>query len=129
MRRVLPFALAVLPAIVAVALASPSDAARNGTVTFSGRIRDGNTPLAPGDVVTVRGNVIARSESCIEARVASTQSPVPSELWLCMPARRITDDMPDVGEPVAARARITGMRATAEGDIPFSNSFVLMRMD
>lgn len=129
MRRALPFALAFLPAIVAVALASPSDAAHNGTISFSGRILDGNAPFATGSVVTIRGDVIARSASCIEARIAAAQPANKSELWLCSPDDRGMHGMPGVGEPVAARARITGVRTTAEGEVPFSDSFVLMRMD
>lgn len=129
MRRALPFAFAILPALAAAALVSRSTAATTGTISFSGRIVDGNSAFAPGQVVTIHGAVIARSESCIEARVTSTQAPGKSELWLCAPDDRITSTMPSVGEPVAARARITGVRMTVEGVMPFSDSFVLMRMD
>ena len=125
MRRLLLLVPIVLPAIAAIAQASSSDTPRSGTLTFSGRILDDNAPLTPGQVVTIRGDVIARSESCIEARITSTQS----ELWLCSPNGRIASNMPDVGDPVAARARITGIKTTTEGEIPLSDSFVLMRVD
>lgn len=129
MRRLLLLVPIVLPAIAAIAQASSSDTPRSGTLTFSGRILDDNAPLTPGQVVTIRGDVIARSESCIEARITSTQPAGNSELWLCSPNGRIASNMPDVGDPVAARARITGIKTTTEGEIPLSDSFVLMRVD
>lgn len=129
MRRALPFALVALPAILAVALAGPSDASRNGTITFSGQITDSKTPLAPGRIVTVRGDVIARTAGCIEASVALMPPTGQSKLWLCSPSDRTIANMPDVGDPIAARARITGMKTTAEGEIALSDSFVLMQAD
>lgn len=129
MRRVLPFAIAILPALVAVALASPNESSRTGTITFNGRILDGTEGLTPGRIVTIRGNVVARADNCIEARVDAPQPAGQPNLWLCSPDGQVAGRMPDVGEPVAARARITRIRTSAEGDIPLSDSFVLMRAD
>lgn len=129
MRRALPFAFTILPALAAAALVGPSAATPSGTIGFSGRVIDGNAPLAPGTVVTIHGDVIARSETCIEARVAAPGKPYRARLWLCSPDHHQPRELPDIGEPVAARARITGVRTTAEGAIPYSDSFILMRVD
>ncbi|WHZ20540.1 MAG: hypothetical protein OJF55_002689 [Rhodanobacteraceae bacterium] len=129
MRRLLPFVTAVLPAIVAIALANPGDASSNGSISFNGQILDGNTLLAQGSVITIRGDVIARSENCIKARIASAQPAGNPELWLCSPGGRNASGMPNVGEPIAARARITGVRTAPEGEVLYSDSFVLLRVD
>lgn len=129
MYHLLPFALAFLPVIAAAAPASSINSLDNGTITFSGRILDDDAQLAPGRVISVRGSVVARSEGCIEARMASPQPTRSLELWLCPPGNRIAGTAPDVGEPIAARVRITGMKATAKGAVPLSDSFVLMRAD
>lgn len=129
MRHLLPFVLAFLPALVAAAPTGSANSPDHGTITFSGRILDGEAPVAPGRVVSVRGNVIAHSAGCIEARIASPQAAGDLELWLCPPGNRIAGTLPGVGEPIAARARITGVKATPQGTVPFSDSFVLLRAD
>lgn len=128
MRRALPLAFTILPALAATALVGPSAATPSGTIGFSGRVIDGNAALAPGTVVTIHGDVIARSESCIEARVAAPGKPRRPRLWLCSPDHQ-PRELPGIGEPVAARARITGIRTTTEGAVPYSDSFILMRTD
>ena len=73
MRRVLPFAFVILPALTAAALVGPSAATPTGKIGFTGHVIDGNAPLAPGRIVTIHGAVIARSETCIApARPAPT---------------------------------------------------------
>lgn len=129
MRRALPLAFTILPALAATALVGPSAATPSGTIGFSGRVIDGNASLAPGTVVTIHGDVIARSESCIEARVAAPGKPHRPRLWLCSPDHHPPGTLPGIGEPVAARARITGIRTTADGAVPYSDSFILMRVD
>lgn len=126
MRRALLFALVILPLLVAVALAGHGATAGTGTITFSGRIVDPAHPLVPGAIVTVHGTVIARSETCIEARVAIPKQSHPAALWLCSPDVEAASQLPDVGDPVAARARITGMKSTPTGATPRSDSFILL---
>ena len=129
MRRALPFAFVILPALAAATLVGPSAATPPGTITFTGRVIDGNAPLAPGRIVTVHGAVIARSETCVEARVDLPSRADGMALWLCSQDTGAAADLPDIGEPIAARARISGVRVSAEGAVPFSDSFVLMRSD
>jgi len=129
MRRVLPFAFVVLPALTAAALVGPSAATPTGKLTFTGRVIDGDAPLAPGRVVTIHGAVIARSATCIEARVDLPAHHRDAMVWLCSHGAKLADDSPDVGEPITARARISGIKTTADGAIPFSDSFILMRTD
>ena len=97
MRRVLPFAFVVLPALTAAALVGPSAATPTGKLTFTGRVIDGDAPLAPGRVVTIHGAVIARSATCIEARVDLPAHHRDAMVWLCSHGAKLADDSPDVG--------------------------------
>jgi type 1 fimbria pilin len=126
MHRALLLAFVILPVLIAVALACHGATAGSGAVTFSGRIVDPARPLVPGAVVTVHGTVIARSETCIEARVSIPQQPHSAALWLCSHGSDATSHLPDIGDPVTARARITGMKSTSVGNAPRSDSFILL---
>lgn len=129
MRRALPLAFTILPALAMAALMGPSAAMPSGIVSFSGRVVDGSASLAPGMIVTIHGDVIARSETCIEARVATSGKSHHATLWLCSPDNHPPRALPGIGQQVIARARITGIRTTADGAIPYSDSFILMRVD
>lgn len=129
MRRALPFVFVILPALAAAALVGPSAATPPGRVSFSGRVIDGSAPLAPGRIVTIHGAVIARSATCIEARVDLPSPRHPAALWLCSRGGQVASDLPGIGEPVTARARISGLKPAAEGAVPYSDSFILMRTD
>lgn len=118
--------LAVFTAVIAV---SGHAATPTGTITFSGHITDPNTPFPPGSVVNVHGAVVARSDTCIEARVPRPQSPRGAMLWLCSRDTQSAHSLPDVGLAINARARITRVEASAAGDVPYSDSFVLLRAD
>jgi hypothetical protein len=111
------------------ALVGPSAASAAGKLGFIGRVIDGNAPLAPGRVVTIHGAVMARSETCIEARVDVPSTRHGRAVWLCWHDARLAGNLPGVGEPITARARITGVKTGADGAIPFSDSFVLMRTE
>lgn len=129
MRRALRLPLVILLALAEAAMLRPSVARPANTITFSGRVVDGAMPFAPGVIVTIQGEVIARSHACIEARVEVPRVPRQPRLLLCPPSGRWPGELPRVGEPVAARARITGIRATPDGATPCSQSFVLMRVN
>lgn len=126
MHRVLLLAFVFLTALIATALSNRVAAAETGTITFSGHIIDPANPLVPGSIVTVHGAVIARSESCIEARVSTPTQPRAAALWLCASRGAGVSRLPDVGEQVTARARITGLKATSTGTAPRSDSFILL---
>lgn len=128
MRRALPFAfvalmVTVVGALIGASAAAPRQAA-TGTVSFSGRIVDPGTPLAPGMVVTVRLVVVARNAGCVETRIDTPQPTRNSKLWLCAGAAQ--GGLPAVGESVNARARITRTRVGVDGVAPVSDSFVLL---
>lgn len=126
MHRVLLFAFVLLTALTATALSERVAAADTGTITFTGHIVDPGDPLVPGSIVTVHGAVIARSESCIEARVSTPTQPRAAALWLCSSGAEGAARLPDVGKQVTARARITGLKATSTGTAPRSDSFILL---
>lgn len=129
MRRALRLPLVILLALAGAGMLRPGMATPANTIAFSGRVVDGAMPFATGVIVTIQGEVVARSNACIEARVEVPRVPRQTRLLLCPPGGRQPGGLPRVGEPVAARARITGIRMTPDGATPCSESFVLMRVN
>ena len=126
MHRALRFTFVILLALAAATLAGSRAATPTGRITFTGWVVGPDTPFVPGAVVTVDGAVVARSKTCIEARVQRSEHPRDAVLWLCSP-KEGAHPLPEVGAPVHARARITSLKATADGAVPASDSFVLLR--
>lgn len=129
MYRSLPLATTLVLALLAALLVGPSVAATTGTISFSGRVIDPTQPLVQGSVVTVHGAVTARAEACVETRVEVPGASHAAPLWLCSTDAQAAARMPRVGEPVNARARITGVRTSPGGEVPVSDSFVLTALN
>lgn len=120
-------AIAISLALATVLSVAPR-AATAGTVTFSGQIVDANAPFVPGSIVTVRGTVIARSDTCLLTRVERPKPQPDVNLWLCAHAPNAWPQL-TVGSPLMARVRIVGVKATGNGQVPYSDSFVLLAID
>lgn len=129
MRRALNFAFVIVLAFAAAAAADIRAATPTGRIAFSGSIVDADTPFPPGALVTVHATVIAQSESCVETRVDRGRPGPAVLLWLCRHDAHDANPPLEVGTSIAARARITGVKATPGGQAPFSDSFVLLRAD
>lgn len=117
---------AALWVLAAMPFAGAHAATPTGQITFSGLIVDGNTPFPPGAVLTIHGIAVTRSGSCTGIRVPQRKPRPPALLWLCSPP---APNQIVIGSPITARARVTGIKQMADGNAPYSDTFVLFRSD
>lgn len=126
MRRGLSFAFVIVLAFAVAALMDVRAATPTGRIAFTGWVAGPDTPFAPGSIVTVRATVVARSGACVETRIDKPESGHDATLWLCPHAANDANPSLGVGAPITARARITGVKTTAKGAAPLSDSFILL---